>query len=349
MYGTPSYQPHFKNENMRTVTHTLYLALFLCSLFLQGCIGEDNENCTDPYGGQELTLKFLHNINPDYANHLSGVLECIDLYIYNETGALLRREHLLKEELETTDYTYTTSLAAGRYKLVAWMNAGDAYTCTGDNDLESACLSVVCTGTELEIHENTPRIYYGYDDKLYDVSYDQQAIGVEIDRYPVHKDINFALNTNYIQIDANFDRILQEGTQVNVRIAGKNGACNFYNRCPPASDPYIYYPHKISTTYREVKYYYTHTSLITTQRLWQGDGLELVITKKDPGGYEVELARHPLTDGLIMRNPLYNNNYQLERYHTYHIVFDFDYERNSWVTTEITVDGWKLIHQNAEV
>lgn len=338
---------------MRTLAKNI-LVLFLLSSLLGGCLGEGDLDCTVRGNEQQLTLKFLHNINPDYTNNISEVLEYIDLYLYQESGDLLSVTHLTKEELEATDYTYTTRMQPGNYRLATWMNAGEDYVIENSENISQAQLRVLCDGNN-HLDENTPGIYYGYDDKLYDYVYENQDVVFTIDWYPVEKNINFAKNTNQIEIISKFDRVLPNGlSDLNVYIAGANGSCNFNNRGISTCPLYTYHPHQMDEYYNSTdpiygaKYYQSYQTNITTQRLWQGDDLELIISYTDLTGYEDELARFKLTDELIMRNPLYNNNFQLERYEHYRIVFYFDYER-SWTITEITVNDWKLVSQNEEI
>ncbi|NDV56897.1 FimB/Mfa2 family fimbrial subunit [Bacteroides sp. 519] len=344
-----------KKNIMRTAVNKIIVYLLLLLPFLGSCIGEGDLDCDQSEFGSEqsLTLRFLHNINPDYSNTIRDVIDYIDLYLYKESGEFYQTVHLTKDELEETNYTYTTRLDPGTYRLATWMNAGEAYNIEDHEEIGTARMRVICNG-ERELSENTPAVFYGYDDKLYDIDYENQDVVFTISKHPVEKTINFAKNTNHIEVVAKFDRVLIEGTELDVRIVGPNGICNFVNRYVDTCPDYLYYPHTTTTQQHDLdplfgyRYYYSHITNFTTQRLWQGDELELVITYTNYSGYPDELARFKLTDELIMQNPLYNNNYQLERYDNYRIVFYFDYDR-AFTLTEITVNDWVLINQEQDL
>lgn len=321
----------------------LLLCLLVLNLVYSGCINEDLDDCIP--AKQELTIQFLHNINSSYENTLPEVLEYIDLYIYKESGDLSKYERLPKAQLDTTDYAYKTILDVGTYTLIALMNADDEYACEETTRLADARIRIICDGNQ-QISAKTKAVYYGYDDKLYDNKYEEKQAVATLDWFPVHKTINFANNTNHIEIDAKFNRHLLAGSDIEVVISGKNGITDFVNKCPEAHPVYSYLQHD-NTVVSELTYQ-SYISHITTQRLWKDDGLEITLVKKEPGRADEVLASQPLTP-LLMKNPLYNNNYQLERYDIYRLVFEFEFKENTWMLSEILVNDWKTVQQPEEL
>ena len=341
--------------NKRITAHRIMILLLLLAPFLAGCMGEKDRDCSI-YGKQPLTIRFLHNINPEHNNTLSSVINFIDLYFYTETGQIFETVHLTKEELEKTNYTYTGYFKPGTYRLSSWMNTGDnEYNVNYHERINTGHVEVIGQQYHLNVAENTSAVFYGYDDRLYDIDYENQDVVFTIEGYPIEKTINFAKNTNHIEVVTKFDRVLVDPKMIDIRIVSPNGLANFVNRAVPNCARYTYHPYQdpIVTTYEldpiyGYKYYYSQTNNFTTQRLWEGDEAELIISYTDYTGYVDVIARYKLTDDLIMKNPLYNNNFQLERYDQYQIVFYFDFDRQ-FIVTEIIVNDWVLINQPHEL
>lgn len=328
---------------MRIASKLIIFILFLLPVCVTGCIDEGNPNCDLPQ--QELTIQFLHNINPSYENTLPDVIEYINLYIYNESGSIAKYERLTRERLDTTAYIYKTYLEVGTYTLIAIMNGEQEYNCEYTDSLENASLRVICDGKQ-QLSTRTAPVFYGYDDKLYDNRYEEKQAVVTLDWYPVQRTINFANNTNNIEVNVKFNRYLLSGSEIEVYIQGKNGVIDFINKCPDHHPVYTYHSHE-----REIENtitYQNYISRITTQRLWEGDNLELTIIKKEPGKEDEVMASQPLTE-LLMKNPLYNNDYQLERYHEYKLVYEYEFKDNAWMLSEILVNDWKTIQQPVEL
>ncbi|NDV59560.1 FimB/Mfa2 family fimbrial subunit [Bacteroides sp. 519] len=345
---------------MQTLRKIKHLVLLFSLFLFTGCLGEGDLDC-DAIAAEGLTIQFLYNINPEFTNKISEVVEYIDLYIYKETGELYREVRLTKEQLEATNYKYSASLPNGTYKLATWMNNGDCYYREDTENFSDAGVRIKCNGNQ-EISENTAPLYYGYIDRQYAYEYEEEDAIVEIGKNPVRLNINFARNTNHIRVDAQFDRIPHIDDKINIKLEGKNGICNFYNRIPPYTGSirndeemdeemnshlptYIYYPYETSEAFNDLGYYYNYTSRLTTQRLWENDGMNIQIAYHENGLSEKVLINDKLTD-LIMQNPLFSNSFHLERYANYHIIFQFDKEGDAWVIADIIVNDWHLIKQD---
>ncbi|WP_163214060.1 FimB/Mfa2 family fimbrial subunit [Bacteroides sp. 519] len=325
---------------------------------LTSCLGEGDLDCDPKENG--LTIKFLYNINWDFKNKLPEVLDFIDLYIYKESGELYRHVHLTREELVASDYTYYTILPDGMYDLVTWMNNGDCYYKENIDLFADASVRIIDDGQQ-NITENTTSLYYGYVDRQSDEVYEEENARIEIvdGKYtPQPLIINFAKNTNHINVYAQFDRLVHEDGAVNVQISGKNGVCNSYNRAPKIEESndvsrstdyiYTYTPHKLDTLYNDQGYYFTQISRITTQRLWQNDDIDLSIILQEPGRLDRELVpkdKRKLTE-LIMKHPAYFNNFMIERQDVYNIVFQFNLASGAWTMVDVIVNDWHLVKQD---
>lgn len=328
---------------MRTATKIFIFILLLMPVYLSGCIGEGDPNC-DPLH-QELTIQFLHNINPSYENTLPDVIEYINLYIYDESGEIAKYERLTKERLDTTAYKYKINLEAGTYTLIAIMNDEQEYKSEHTDSLKNASLRIICDDNQ-QLFSRTAPVFYGYDDKLYDNRYEEKQAVVTLDWYPVQRTINFANNTNNIEVNVKFNRYLLTGSEVEVYIQGKNGVIDFINKCPDQYPVYTYHAHE-----KEIENaltYQSYINRITTQRLWEGDDLELTIIRKEPGKEDEVMVCQPLTE-LLMKNPLYNNDYQLERYNDYQLVYEYEFRDGAWMLSELLINDWKTIQQPAEL
>ncbi|NDV58334.1 FimB/Mfa2 family fimbrial subunit [Bacteroides sp. 519] len=339
----------------RTVFNHTFLLLF--SILLSSCLGEGNLNCDEvPAGKQQLTLKFLYNINADHQDLIAEVVDSIDLYIYKNTDECFRMERLYADDLRQTDYEYNLILDAGTYTFVAWMNASPEYVNEEINNFPSAANRIICNG-EQEIQKKIQSaLYYAYEDRKSDTEHGNKPLTITIGANPPREKyyLNFAKNTNNIQVDAFFDRQLPEGSKVETYISGKNGISSFFNRCPNEQPVYTYHQYNSdeSTEIRGVHenlYYHTFSSFLQTQRIWEADELELTIVLKEPGKNDKVLISEPLTP-LIMQNPKYYNDFMLERFCDYKLQFVFEKDRfDTWCHVEIIVDNWYLIRVEANL
>ncbi|NDV59531.1 FimB/Mfa2 family fimbrial subunit [Bacteroides sp. 519] len=336
-------------QNLRKI----YLFLILAPVWFTGCIGEEDYNC-DEILAQGLTVDFLYNINSAYKDSIRLVADYIDLYIYTELDELYKEVRLSKSQLETHDYKYTTRLPKGVYKLVSWMNNGDCYHKENFENYTDARVRIKSDSQQLIDEngkgENTTPLYYGYVDRQPDYAYEKEDLIVEIkdEKLAYSKTINFAKNTNYIHIYTQFNRSIHAEGDVKVEISGKNGVCTHYNRNDIETNSYTYYPYATEIIHAESGYYYTHLSHTTTQRLWEGDELDLSIVLQEPNKADKVLVQEKLTE-LLMECPRNYNDFQLERFDHYNIIFQFDLIAGAWVMVDIIVDDWHLIRQDENV
>ncbi|WP_163218937.1 FimB/Mfa2 family fimbrial subunit [Bacteroides sp. 224] len=342
---------------MRTVfKHTIsFLILLLTPLYICGCLGEGDVDCDALLGRQELTLEFKHSINPKVENIIEQIVDSIDLYVYKQSGELLQTERLYAEQLDSTNYTHTLTLTRGTYTIVAWMNSGEEYVMEETTSgFSAATHRILCGGTRHIDHKIQSPVYYAYDNDKNDTKNEDRRVVVTLDGHPKHQVLNFARNTNNIRISTIFDRILPTGTQIEAHITGRNGVCNFSNQFASGCPDYTYswYNKEVINDYRTVLgklYYSTHNLDINTQRLWVGDDLNLTITMTDATTRAVTvLINKPLTP-LIMQNPAYYDNFQLEIFHDYLLEFVFEKDRNNWAHSEIIVNNWYTVNIEANL
>ncbi|NDV60575.1 FimB/Mfa2 family fimbrial subunit [Bacteroides sp. 519] len=342
---------------MRTVFNPTFLLCFLFPLLLSSCLGEGDLNCDElPAGEQQLTLKFLYNINGDHEDHIREVVDSIDLYIYKNTGDLFLTKRFYSDELYETNFEYTFTLNAGTYTFVAWMNASEEYINEEATTLPNATNRIICNGEQHIETEIQSALYYAYEDRKSDTEHGNKPLTITIDENPPHEKyyLNFAKNTNNIQIDAIFDRQLPTGSEIKATITGKNGIVSFLNRCPGEQPVYTYHHYYSdqsteTRTVHENTYYQTFSSFLQTQRLWENDDLELTIILQEPGRNEEVLISQSLTP-LIMQNPKYYNDFMLERFDNYKLQFVFEKDRfDNWYHVEIIVNNWYLVRIEANL
>lgn len=338
---------------------SIYTFILLASLVLNACIGEDDSDCNrQTETGQQLILEFRHSINPSYKNLIAEVVDSIDLYIYNASDQFLRMERIYKDDLELNDYKHELELEQGYYTLVAWMNSSSQEYVHEQIENRSTATNRLLEQTTTRANEGEWKpispLYYAYKNQPHELDVIGEPITINIGDQPVEYVLNFAKNTNNIQVDAIFDRLLPENTQIEVEIKGKNSITNYVNKCPEDQPEYIYHQHTTAYNMEEKQvlgknYYYTHTSYLNTLRLWQGGDIQLVIRMAEPGKDEVVLIDEPLIP-LIMQNPVYYNDFQMERFCDYKLEFIFERDRwNTWGHVEIRVNGWYLINVDANL
>lgn len=344
---------------MRTVSKpTLLLLLLLLPFYICSCLGEGDLDCDALLDRQQLTLEFKHSINPKVENTIEQLVDSIDLFVYDHSsGELLQTERLYADQLNNTNYIHTLWLQKGTYNIVAWMNSSEEeYIMEETTSGFSAATHRILTEENAHHinHKIQSPLYYGYDNDKNDTKKEDRDVVVTLDGHPKHQVLNFARNTNNIQINAIFDRILPAGTQVEAYITGRNGVYDFSNQCPIEYPAYTYswYNREIVDELRvihNISYYSTHSLYLNTQRLWMGDDLNLTITMTDATTRAVTvLIDQPLTP-LIMQNPAYYDNFQLEVFYDYLLEFVFEKGRNNWGHSEIIVNNWYTVHVDANL
>lgn len=302
---------------MNHIRSIINICLAASMALLSSCIKE-NSDCTPT--NREIALLLRCDINTTGADVFAMVVEYIDLYVYDDAGALHQKERLTKEELEAEDYIHKMTLAEGNYTLVAWMNTSDEFEVIETEQFANARLRLIpCREGEV-VEANTQPIYHG--SCVLDVN---PETGIVI--------INMMKNTNYVNVTAKFDRTLPQSVNLQAYITGTNGHYTFENKCPGQSPVYTYMPQPLTRA--------AYPFLFTTQRLMVNDDLRLVIIKQEKGKDDQRLVDIALTPTL-MQNPLYNEQQDLDKHDTYELAFDLQYngEEDTWTIVGIRVDDW---------
>jgi len=93
------------------------LTLFLLSVALSSCIGEDRDNCSSE---NNLILRFSYVIDSGDELFVSRV-EQTEVFIFDESGCLLRQETIGTSSLDAAQSVGLT-LSPGTYRVVCWGN-----------------------------------------------------------------------------------------------------------------------------------------------------------------------------------------------------------------------------------
>lgn len=312
---------------MRSVTKTILYLLFIVPFVLSGCMGEGDLNCDEL--GDEVTIRFMHDVNPSGIDLLPEYVDAIDLYVFSGDNTLQSVHHLGKEELAENNYTYTLKLPTDLYTFVAWMNVCDDYKMSGSENFATGTLALLGNENN-EISSKTPDLFYGRDK-------------IQTTWHPVQSTINMVNNTNQVKVEAAFDRRLPTGAEIKGTITGRNTVCNFTNRCPVEdTELHTYLPHSNEITRAVLD---SRTSYYTVQRLWTEDDLELTVFLSTPGETDTPIAVLPLTKTL-MQNPAFANDANLEKFNDYHIYIQFEYRWGAWVIGKVEVNGWSKVDLN---
>lgn len=304
---------------MKHIQSIIAICLAASMVLLSSCIGEDSD-CAPVT--REVTMLLRCDINTTGADVFTTVVEYVDLYVYDDAGVLRQKtERLTKEQLSATNYIHKMTLDEGNYTLVAWMNASDEFEVSEIEELSTARLKLIPCEEGGVVKANTQPIYHG--SRVLTVN---PETGIVV--------INMMKNTNYVNVTTNFNRTLPQSVNLQAYITGTNGHYTFENNCPGGSPVYTYMP-------QPAKARAAYPFAFTTQRLMVDDDLRLVIIKQEAGKDDEQLADIALTP-TIMRNPLYNEQQDLDKHDTYQLEFTLEHngDEDTWAVVGIRVDDW---------
>ncbi len=323
-------------------------------LALCGCLGhifEYEGDCNTYY-----KVKFRYDYNMKFADAFAHEVDCVTLYLLDETGTIVWQKTEEGDTLKTEDYAMDVDVKPGTYTLLAW---------AGTKDKGSWTIPAATVGTGLTCSLNDLRTDDGqsYMDKDLDRLFHGWLPNQTFEEFPdTGGTVTFTLplvkNTNHLMV------VLQHisgDTDMNMDdfefyVTDSNSKMNWDNSLLPA-DPTTYYSwYKTEGvagmdfgTESKAAAFSAVIAELTVPRLMVGNRPELTVYNKNLD--EVTLSI-PLIDYALLVKGYYNrdmdNQEYLDRQDEWQMVFFLD-DGQRWIDTFIYINSWRVVLQDAEL
>lgn len=305
---------------------------------MQGCIQEDSSDCN-----LGVKIRYVYFKNPSGTNRFGAEVNKIVLYIFDKDNLYVGNVIELGPQL-TNDYVQDVPLAeAGVYSFVAWGGGSGS----GDYEIVRKTASgfdknLVVGETKLsDLHIRVVEDKNGVIDTEINSLFFGSLHQVDLKMGPAYTPIEIELmkNTNTINLSMTGFTPAQAksaaSTNYDVTITTIGGVYNFDNAVDkPLSSPYIYRHYKFQVDGQTL----THT-LKTLQLLtWR----EMILSVTETNTGNVVLAPTNVV-AMIMRNPAYKTQDDLDKEDTFNIVFT----KGAGIT--ININGWEIIDTDIEI
>lgn len=326
----------------RLLVPFLSLLPLLLSLFLlYGCIDDDTSGCTSV-----ISLRVTAEVSVSGGTDSDDTFNDTGVYIFDSRGVLADYGHMLGES-GTNGQIVELSVEEGRYTIVTWCGADFS------NDYEIVALTPSGDFTDRFVKGET---------RLSDMRLRAKADGVSdtrtgslfwgaLQEVTVDKGVNLVKLDTKLQKNSNLVEIVMEGVgeteaaagnfsgstrttpRYDVRLSTVAGIYKFDNSTDMSlSAPYTYLPYETEMIGGDL---YLR---LRTMRLFVDIPATLTVTDRVTGNvvYTADLI------DLIMQNPAYRTQEDLDRTDAYKIVVGHGVTTPSGDIT-ITVNGWEII------
>lgn len=138
-------------------TALLYIILLVATLFMPGCIREDENDCP-----VDSSIYFSY-VGDETDEIFSSKIDDVILYVYNEQNMLEREIYLNKQDLDKRQGVVLDMLPAGKYHVVCWGNPHEYTQMNEVLRLEDAILGAPNYFLDEDINTNDS-LYFGRKD-----------------------------------------------------------------------------------------------------------------------------------------------------------------------------------------
>lgn len=319
----------------RIILYSLLISLCL----MQSCIKEDTSDCN--FG---VNITYAYTKNPSGTNKFGSEVNKMVLYIFDKDNLYVGNVIEQGSQL-TNDYIQSVPLPKeGVYSFVAWgagsgngdyeivqktANGFDKNFIAGTTKLSDMRMRVV-EDKKGVIDSEINSLFFGSLHKV-DVKMGSTYIPIKID---LMKNTN-TINLSMTGFTPPAQTALTTSTNYDVTIGTMGGVYNFDNTVDKSSSsPYTYRYYKFQVDGKTL----THT--LKTLQLLTWREMTLSITEVETGSVVLSPTN---AVAMIMKNPAYGTQDDLDREDTYNITFTKDVE------VTIDVNGWKIIDTDIEI
>lgn len=306
---------------MKTIRIYCLSALLLLIMFGCSRIKDDLDDCP------VILHLYFESVMRKY--QYEDVTDRLDLYMYDNSGKLMKKYSYTREELEAMDFSHVSEMKKGQYMFVASVNQADCYDVSGEHDMNALNISLN-TVYGNEVHDRQKDLYHG--NKIVPIpDYRKGTIHV-YDTIALYK------NTNHINVDVVYNGPLEPGQVVSAYIDGNNGSFGYSNVCHDESER-LYRPHGRDEQLPSWLF------RLTTMQLWIGSDLTLHVEKGEPEGEKTQIKQFGLVSE-ILKHPDYNTDDDLDQQDIYDIKLVID---ANGVILNLIINDWYVIRQGEDI
>lgn len=274
---------------------TIIILIGCMLLSLTSCVGDDLSDCPTV---ERLRIRFINGLSEDAKPiQYFNVSKLADVFIFDSQGVFYRRLSDT-DVIFTPDYVMETTLPAGTYTFISWLNLQSCYeTEPVDFQINETSLNdaLLHFRPNADVVETNPHLlFYGSQEEV-TITGDYQEI--EIPMIPDNYQVNFKV-TGPLWVGINY--------QFNIQAS--NGSYNFDNSFAPSREfdyRNIVSPNENSTLYsehtlmrlsRERNPMFTLINLYTGDCIYQHNLVALILKLEEARGKNVDFSRDYIFD-----------------------------------------------------
>ncbi|MGR4838703.1 MULTISPECIES: FimB/Mfa2 family fimbrial subunit [unclassified Bacteroides] len=334
-------------NRLRACVASLFVVVALGSC---GSIYDEEGDCTPQY-----RLTFRYDMNMKYADAFAHEVKSLALYVFNEDGIFVKSYTENDETLLKEGYHMPVDLPAGSYRYVVWggLNGKNKSYKVPDMKPGVSRIEELTCSMNLQREKDEALPYVAEIDPLYHGMGSfvlPEAEGVHTVNIPLTKD------TNVIRV------VLQNlsGENLDPRkfrftITDDNSVLKFDNSLSLAGN-IAYRPFSVGGGKADIEGGVAGSAIttvlaeFTVGRLLKEHSESAVLTITDEKGEKI--LSIPLIDYVLLVKGKYNealsDQEYLDRQDEYNLVFFLD-DRGSWISSQIIINGWKLVLNDVEL
>lgn len=332
------------------------LGVYVTSLFMMtalvscGTIYDEEGDCAPEY-----RLSFRYDMNMKYADAFEHEVKSLTFYVFSEDGTFVKSYTENDETILKDNYYMPIDLPTGSYRYVVWggLNGKNkSYKVPEMKPGVSKIEELICS-MNLQKERNVALPYVAEIDPLFHgmgsfvLSAEEGVHTVEV---PLIKD------TNVIRV------VLQNlsGEKLDARkfrfsITDDNSVLR-HDNSPFLLGNIVYRPFSVDGGKATIEGGVVESTIttvlaeFTVGRLLKEHSERTVLTVTDEKGRKI--LSIPLIDNVLLVKGKYNEMMKdqeyLDRQDEYNLVFFLD-DRGSWVSTQIIINGWKVVLNDVEL
>ncbi len=334
---------HFKLTILYRYAGVVVLT-WIFSWLVAGCVKEDFSGC--PTGSYSIAFEYINHTDAEHPNRFCTDVHRVDLYVFDSTGYFVKCITNSGTPF-VEDFHVEPELSEGSYTLVAWGNISDEVIMkpafvSGKTTLGECLLSLKAIENQ-SVNKKLTSVFHAIKEVTVDGFTDKTDV------------LSFTKNENRLNLTVKwFDKsgipcIHCCADGVRTRVVDPKGATyKFDNTVVASGNELTYYPYQSTNNETQNQL----AGVFSLMRLVEGEKLTLLIERSMQDGTIKELYHTDLI-GLIQNHPYTRVQSELDRQDVYGIeislIDDLDGDTDTYMQAAITVAGWKIILQDAEM
>lgn len=321
------------------IRRSVFAVLLAACILMYGCINTAPGICG-------IYLEFVYDYNMGYSDTFDTQVECVDVYVFDESGTYLFSKHESSEELTEENRMFLgDELRYGKYKILTVGGLSGHFTVSaGGGDLVPGSTALadvrVTLNRESDIvsHEFAP-VWIGPT-----VTIDYKA-DLSVHRISLIKNTNL-FNLFLFKTDVNGTRA--ETASCTFEIVTPEGACYMHDNSPSTIETVTYKPYSLLPGEAEGE---ISKGKLNTARLLYGENYDYMLTVRDTGtgkrlwSYDLmKLMEHTKPDLRPDGSALPMQEY-LDRQSEWNIIILYDGEIDpedpaAFIAVAVKINGW---------